>query len=65
MSSEAEPILDPNAPSPGNVVKEQSPWEEAWDTLSDKDKEQYGNPSLSMLEVLDSVCEPCSASSNI
>ena len=65
MSSQTEPIFEPSAPSPGDGVKAQSPWEKAWDTLSDKDKKQYGDPSSSMLEVLNGVCEPYSASSNI
>ena len=63
MSSKVGPFLDPNAPISGDDAKEKDPWEQAWDTLSNEDKKQYGNPSLNMLEVLNSVCERYSASS--
>ena len=63
MSSKAGPVLDSNTSiSGGNDTGNLNPWQQAWNTLSDKDKEQYGAPSSSMLGVLKSVCTAYSVS---
>ena len=45
-----------NSQSGGTDVRDPNSWEKAWNTLSDEDKEQYGAPSLNMLDTLKSVC---------
>ena len=56
--SKAGPVLGPNiSKSGGNDAENLNPWEQAWETLSEEDKKQYGAPSSSMLDVLKSVCK--------
>lgn len=51
------PVLGQNmSKSGGNDAGNLNPWEQAWETLSEEDKKQYGAPSSSMLDVLKSVC---------
>lgn len=63
MPSNVGLVLDSEVPNSGSDdAKKPNPWEQAWKTLSDKDKKEHGLPSSRMLDVLKSVSRAYGAS---